>query len=83
MATAVGEVNFSAFQNSDSVEEAYDLGLVNKIFPADNFQKRCMHEIQHFIKCENSTISVTKRLTNYTRKALAEYFLYEASLLNL
>jgi enoyl-CoA hydratase/carnithine racemase len=71
------------FRDEFSVEEALALGLVNKIFPADNFKKRCMHEIQHFIKCENSTISVTKRLTNYTRKALAEYFLYEASLLNL
>lgn len=71
------------FRDEFSVEEAYALGLVNKIFPAENFKKRCLHEIQHFIKCENSTIGVTKRLTNYTRKALAEYFLYEASLLNL
>ncbi len=71
------------FRESFSVEEALDLGLVNKIFPEENFRERCLHEIKHFIKCENSTISVTKRLTNYTRKALAEYFLYEASLLNL
>ena len=71
------------FRDEFSVDEALSLGLVNKIFPQDNFKKRCMHEIQHFIKCENSTISVTKRLTNYTRKALADYFLYEASLLNL
>lgn len=71
------------FRDEFSVEEALQLGLVNKIFPADNFEKRCLHEIQHFIRCENSTIGVTKRLTNYTRKALADYFLYEASLLNL
>ena len=71
------------FREEFNVEEALALGLVNKIFPKENFEKRCLHEIQHFIKCENSTISVTKRLTNYTRKALADYFLYEASLLNL
>jgi len=71
------------FRDEFDVEEAHQLGLVNKIFPKDNFKKRCLHEIEHFIRCENSTISVTKRLTNYTRKALAEYFLYEASLLNL
>lgn len=71
------------FRDEFSVDEALELGLVNKIFPTDNFEKRCLHEIQHFIRCENSTIGVTKRLTNYTRKALADYFLYEASLLNL
>lgn len=71
------------FREEFDVEEALSLGLVNKIFPKENFRKRCLHEIQHFIKCENSTIGVTKRLTNYTRKALAEYFLYETSLLNL
>ncbi len=71
------------FRDEFSVEDAYNLGLVNKIFPKENFRKRCLHEIQHFIRCENSTISVTKRLTNYTRKALPEYFMYEASLLNL
>lgn len=71
------------FRDEFDVEEALALGLINKIFPKENFRKRCLHEIQHFIKCENSTISVTKRLTNYTRKALNEYFQYEASLLNL
>jgi len=71
------------FRDEFGVEEALQLGLVNKIFPKENFQKRCLHEMQHFIRCESSTIGVTKRLTNYTRKALADYFLYEASLLNL
>ena len=71
------------FRQEFSVEEALQLGLVNKVFPAEQFKKRCLHEIQHFTKCENSTIGVTKRLTNYTRKALSDYFLYEASLLNL
>ena len=71
------------FRPEFSVQEAFDLGLVNRIFPADDFKNHCMKEIQHFIKCPNSTINMTKRLTNYTRKALSDYFLYEASLLNL
>lgn len=71
------------FRDEFSVEEALQLGLVNKIFPEQNFKTRCLHEIQHFINCESPTIGVTKRLTNYTRKALPDYFLYEASLLNL
>jgi enoyl-CoA hydratase/carnithine racemase len=71
------------FRSEFGVEEAFQLGLVNKIFPVASFRNRCLHEIQNFIQCESSTISVTKRLTNYTRKALPEYFLYESSLLNL
>ncbi|HSG67790.1 MAG TPA: hypothetical protein VK994_03725, partial [Bacteroidales bacterium] len=71
------------FKKEFSVDEAFKLGLVNNIFPADKFKERCLHEIKQFILCESSTIVVTKRLTNYTRKALPDYFLYEASLLNL
>lgn len=71
------------FRKEFSVEEAYQLGLVNKIYPEKNFKESCLEEIRHFIRCENSTIRVTKRLTNYTRKTLSDYFLYEASLLNL
>lgn len=71
------------FRPEFSVEEAYNLGLVNKIFPEEGFAEHCMKEIHHFIRCQNSTINLTKRLTNYTRKALSDYFLYEASLLNL
>lgn len=71
------------FRDEFSVEEALQLGLVNKIFPEQNFKTRCLHEIQYFINCESPTIGVTKRLTNYTRKTLSDYFLYEASLLNL
>ena len=71
------------FRSEFSVQEALNLGLVNKAFPHENFQQRCLHEIQHFLSCESSTIGVTKRLTNYTRKALSDYFQYEATLLNL
>ncbi len=71
------------FRKEFGVEEAHALGLVNKIFPVQNFKKRCLHEIQYFIRCDGSTIGMTKRLTNYTRKALPDYFIYEASLLNL
>jgi enoyl-CoA hydratase/carnithine racemase len=71
------------FRDRFSVAEAHALGLVNKIFPKEHFRERCLEEIQAFIRCESSTIGVTKRLTNFTRKALPDYFLYEASLLNL
>jgi enoyl-CoA hydratase/carnithine racemase len=71
------------FRDAFDVSEALALGLVNKVFPVEGFRESCLDEIRHFIRCENSTIGVTKRLTNYTRKALSDYFLYEASLLNL
>lgn len=71
------------FRKEFSAQEAIDLGLVNKVFPARKFKEHCLQEIRHFINCPNSTINLTKRLTNYTRKTLSDYFLYEASLLNL
>ncbi len=71
------------FKSEFSVEDAVALGLVNKVFPGENFRELCLEEIEKFMVCESSTIGVTKRLTNYTRKNLPDYFLYEASLLNL
>jgi enoyl-CoA hydratase/carnithine racemase len=71
------------FRDAFSVQEAHSLGLVNKVFRQDGFRERCLDDIQQYIRLKGSTIGLTKRLTNYTRKALSDYFLYEASLLNL
>ena len=48
-----------------------------------NFKDQLIKEIQPYLKLPFCTIRDTKRLTNFSRKGLVEYFEYEGSLLNL
>lgn len=66
-----------------TAKEALELGLVNKLLPNEDFKKQLIKEIQPLLKLPFCTIRDTKRLTNFSRKGLSEYFEYEASLLNL
>ena len=72
-------------QMSDNItaKEAFELGLVNKLFPEKNFMENCINEIKKFIKIRSCTIRNTKRLTSFSRTSLDEYFDFEAGLLNL
>jgi enoyl-CoA hydratase/carnithine racemase len=63
--------------------EALELGLINKLLPNKNFVEQLIQEIKPYLELPFCTIRDTKRLTNFSRKALAEYFEYEGSLLNL
>lgn len=63
--------------------EALELGLINKILPQVEFEKHLLNEARKFTKLKYCTIRDTKRLTNFNRKSLFDYFEYEASLLNL
>jgi enoyl-CoA hydratase/carnithine racemase len=73
------------FQMRDyfTAEEAYEMGLINKVLPAQDFLDLLIKEIENFSNHNYYTIQHTKRLTNFSRKSLLEYFNYEASLLNL
>lgn len=64
-------------------KEALELGLINKILPKKDFKDQIIKEIQPFLKLPICTIRDTKRLTNFSRKGLLDYFEYEAGLLNL
>jgi enoyl-CoA hydratase/carnithine racemase len=64
-------------------KDALDLGLINKLLPNEDFIEQLVKEIQPYLKLPICTIRDTKRLTNFSRKALGEYFEYEGSLLNL
>ena len=64
-------------------KEALELGLINKLLPNENFKDQLIKEIQPYLKLPICTIRDTKRLTNFSRKGLVEYFEYEGSLLNL
>ena len=64
-------------------KDALELGLINKLLPNENFEDQLIKEIQPYLQLPFCTIRDTKRLTNFSRKGLVEYFEYEASLLNL
>lgn len=73
------------FQMKDSftAEEAYEMGLINKILPEQDFLNNLIGETEKFTKYKHCTIQQTKRLTNFSRKSLDDYFDYEARILNL
>ncbi len=64
-------------------KEALELGLINKIMPKKDFEKNLLAEVKKFTHHKYCTIRNTKRLTNFYRKALSDYFEYESGLLNL
>lgn len=68
---------------SMSSEEALNLGLINHIFPAEDFWDHSIQEIKKFTRNKMCTIRDTKRLTAFARKQLQDYMQFEASLLNL
>lgn len=72
-------------QLSDRVtaEEAFRLGLINQILPADKFSENCMRYIQPYLSHCRSTLSMTKRLNNFKHRGLQDYQEHESSLMNL
>ena len=66
-----------------SCEKAFDLGLINKLLPFDNFENACIDHIKANFNCKSCTVRRTKQLVNFSRRELKDYFHYEASLLNL
>jgi enoyl-CoA hydratase/carnithine racemase len=68
---------------SITAREAFKLGIVNKLFPDKNFAESCIKEIEKYTKIKSCTIRNTKRLTNFNRSLIGDYFNFEAGLLNL
>ena len=66
-----------------TAEEAYEMGLINKILPEQGFLNNLIRETEKFSKYKHSTIQQTKRLTNFSKKSLDDYFEFEARILNL
>jgi len=63
--------------------EALELGLINRILQKEKFVDQIILEIKKITRLKYCTIQHTKRLTNFNRKSLFDYFEYEASLLNI
>jgi enoyl-CoA hydratase/carnithine racemase len=66
-----------------SAQEAFRLGLVNQILPAENFSQNCIRYAQTYLKNYRSTLSTTKRLNNFKNNWLQEYLDHESSIINL
>jgi enoyl-CoA hydratase/carnithine racemase len=67
-----------------SAQEALELGLINKILKKEDFENSAIEEIKAIIsRINHCTIQHTKRLTNFRRKIIKDYFEYEGELLNL
>ncbi|MEE4259907.1 MAG: enoyl-CoA hydratase/isomerase family protein [Bacteroidales bacterium] len=66
-----------------TAEEAYKMGLINKVLPEQDFLDHLIEETEKFITHKQCTIQHTKRLTNFSRKSLFDYFNYESEILNL
>jgi len=64
-------------------EGAFNLGLVNKILPTEDFDNRCINLVKKYLSPPAATIRSTKRLINFNNYFLEEYFEFESSLLNL
>lgn len=63
--------------------EALELGLINKILPEEGFIDACIDEIKKVTTICQSTLRNTKRLINFSRKQLKDYFEFEETLLYL
>ncbi|RLD83581.1 MAG: hypothetical protein DRJ10_03210 [Bacteroidetes bacterium] len=66
-----------------SAEEALDLGLITKILQKDRFVDQMIMEIRKITRLNYCTIQHTKRLTNYSKQSLFDYFEFESRILNL
>ncbi|RLD59475.1 MAG: hypothetical protein DRJ01_11285 [Bacteroidetes bacterium] len=70
-------------KGSFTAEEAYEIGLINKVLSGYDFLDHLIEEVEKFAYFKYNTIQRTKRLTNFSRKSLDDYFDYEAKILNL
>ncbi len=66
-----------------SSKEAFELGLLTRVFPENDFEIHCLSEVKKLIKVRSCTLKSTKQLLNFSRASLSDYFEYETSLLNL
>lgn len=64
-------------------EEAFRLGLINKLMAPENFEKNCILIAKEYLKIPMGTIRSTKRLINFNNHVLEDYFDFEAGILNL
>ncbi len=66
-----------------SAEMALELGLINQIVAKDKMLETVIKDIERIIEFPSCTLRRTKRLSNFVRNSLDDYFDFEASIWNL
>ncbi len=74
------EILFS--ENPITAQHALDLGLINEIYPKQDFEKRCIEEVEKYCHLDTRVIHTTKLLANFSRVELRHYFDVEGALLH-
>jgi 2-(1,2-epoxy-1,2-dihydrophenyl)acetyl-CoA isomerase len=65
-----------------TAQEAFDLGLINMIFPVVDFENHCLNEIEKICHLDTRVIHATKLLGSFSRVELRNYFDIESALLH-
>ncbi len=63
--------------------EALNLGLVDQIFPEEDFARACIEEAHKLIEVNPEVLRLTKKLTYHFQDDLEDYFNLEAKLIGL
>jgi len=58
-------------------KEAYELGLINKIYPIVNFERQCIQSIVEIVDGNSDILRCTKSLLNYSINDLEDYIWLE------
>lgn len=61
-----------------NAEKALNLNLINKIFPVQDFEEKCIEEIDRLNHVNPKVLYSTKCLLNYCQRDLKAYFDYES-----
>ena len=65
--------------NDISAKEALNLGLINKVFPSQNFEQTCIATISKMVEGNENVLKYTKKLLKFSIKDLEEYISIEES----
>jgi enoyl-CoA hydratase/carnithine racemase len=65
--------------NDISAKEALNWGLINKVFPIQNFEQDCVTAINQMVEGNVNVLKCTKKLMKHTIKELEEYISLEES----
>jgi len=64
-----------------SAQEALELGLVNEIFPFEDFEQKCIAKAKKLCEIDSGLMGITKKLTSNFKNELERYFNMESKLI--